>query len=354
MRNIRSGLIGNSEDRRSGYWAVALLAGHANPKTTMETYMHLMRPIVRSKIARTPIDLSDVEIAAAAGVSLRTARKIESAQALTNSLLKPAKRFLAPPPKLLEPFDEDVEAAPTLQPSIKEDVVTCERVLQTFEETLSIRTSAIRWRVDESVADGWLQNANIIANMTTREGKPRHVSNERINRANRSGRRVVLLPSKPRRQAELKEAHEIVDAMIKRYGEHPEDISWWASYALSNSNLSHPGVSFTAPRDLHRFLIIADNALSRKRWAVYVKSPGLQCSRDWKNAANGLGALELFEYNQKTKSQYIEGHARLILSPLAFTAGPRGPKQINWRKNSAKSFRYSFHLLGILAGIQSP
>jgi hypothetical protein len=163
-----------------------------------------------------------------------------------------------------------------------------------------------------------------------------------------------LLPSKPRRQAELKEAHEIVDAMIKRYGEHPEDISWWASYALSNSNLSHPGVSFTAPRDLHRFLIIADNALSRKRWAVYVKSPGLQCSRDWKNAANGLGALELFEYNQKTKSQYIEGHARLILSPLAFTAGPRGPKQINWRKNSAKSFRYSFHLLGILAGIQSP
>lgn len=350
MQQIREAMIGNKDDRRTGYWALALLAGHANPKTTMETYMHLMRFILAQKIERTPLGLNADETAAAAAISLRAARKIETPAALLKALSKPAKKYVEPAPSLPEPVEE-YGAAPTgPETSAIDDVVTCERVIQTYQETLSLRTAAIRWRVDETTADRWLQNSIVITNMKTREGKPRHISRDRIERGKNAGRRAVLLPAKPKRQADLKEANEFISKLYETYARRPDDLKWWVTHALSNANLSHPGVSFAAPDDLNRFLQIADHAIPKKRWMLEVSSPGGDAERDWKRAAKGLKTVLVTPQSHKIRSRRPEGYARLTLASASFSPGPRGKAETNWKKYSARSFRYAFHMLGILVG----
>ncbi|MEO1240849.1 MAG: site-specific integrase [Pseudomonadota bacterium] len=351
MQQIREALIGNKDDRRTGHWALALLAGHANPKTTMETYMHLMRSILARKIERTPLGLDADEIAAAAAISLRAARKIETPAALIKALSKPAKKYVAPAPSLLEPVEENVAAPAGPETSAIDDMVTCERVIQTYQETLSLRTAAIRWRIDEPTADRWLQNAIVITNMKTREGKPRHVSRDRIERGENAGRRAVLLPAKPRRQADLKEANEFVSKLYETYARRPDDLKWWATHALSNANLSHPGVSFAAPDDLNRFLQTADEAIPRKRWMLDLVVSDDRAATVWMEVFGSSLSISTREQPQKIRSRRPGGYARLCLLDASFVPGPKGKSEIQWKKYTAKSFRYSFHMLGILIGL---
>ncbi len=350
MQQIRETMIGNKDDRRTGYWALALLAGHANPKTTMETYMHLMRSILARKIDRTPLGLDADEIAAAAAISLRAARKIETPAALIKALSKPAKKYVEPAPSLPDPVEENGAAPNRPETSVIDDVVTCERVIRTYQDTLSLRTAAIRWRIDEPTADRWLQNAIVIANMKTREGKSRHISTDRIERGKSAGRRAVLLPAKPRRQADLKEANEFIGKLYGTYARRPDDLKWWVAHALSNANLSRPGVSFAAPDDLNRFLQVADHAIPKKRWMLEISSPDGKAERDWKRAAKGLNAVVITSQSHKIRSRRPKGYARLALASASFSPGPRGKTQTNWKKYSARSFRYAFHMLGVLVG----
>lgn len=352
-RTIRETLIGNDHDRRTSYWAVALMAGHANPKTTMETYMHLMRSILGAKIARTPLDLDPEEIAGAAAISLRAARKIDTPTALIKALAKTAGKYCTPQKQLLEPIEDDSvrEVVSISEKAAIDDIVTCERVLQTYQETLSIRTSAIRWRVDEATADRWLQNALSIANMKTREGAPRHISRERLNRRQTSTRNAVLLPAKPRRMKDMKEANELITTLYEAFRNSPDDVKWWASFALLNSNLSHPGVSFASPHEAKRFLQLSDTGIPRNRWVLDLTAPSGRTETAWKEAVGSSVSISTRRQPKKIRSRRPNGYARLCLLDDSFVPGPKGESEIQWQKYTAKSFRYSFHMLGILIGV---
>ncbi|MEM9618053.1 MAG: hypothetical protein AAF936_08850 [Pseudomonadota bacterium] len=315
--------------------------------------MHLMRSILGAKIARTPLDFNPEEIAGAAAISLRAARKIDTPTALIKVLAKTAGKYCTPQKQLLEPIEDGSvrEVASISEKAAIDDIVACERVLKTYQETLSIRTSAIRWRVDEATADQWLQNALTIANIKTREGVSRHISSERLNRRQTAVHNAVILPAKPRRTSDMKEANDLIATLYEAFRNSPDEVRWWASYALLNSNLSHPGVSFASPCEAKRFLQLSDAAIPRNRWALALAAPSVRAETAWRQAVGSSVSISTRRQPKKIHSRRPDGYARLCLLDDTFAPGPKGESEIQWKKYTAKSFRYSFHMMGILIGV---
>lgn len=184
---LKSSLFGNMVQGRQFLFGISSLLGHADPSTTLLSYIHLCDWILGQFIRRTDVqpELTPKAIMQITGLKqamvFRTRAESQQDKWLMSVYLDrlfchSGNHF--PDPYILSA--REVKEKPLPITEKREKSVNWQFVAhalkQSQENDYSVKHIAQRLRLPVKMVHSWISSANIIRNLTTSEGSPRHLT----------------------------------------------------------------------------------------------------------------------------------------------------------------------------------
>lgn len=348
----------NHEVKRDIYWALAGFAGHLTPETTFSNYLHFTDRIVANKLKGAQHLLSINLFKQISGLSSNTITRaiggkvlVEKstdinlfANTLYKRLEKYSQKISLSESNLNDKHNVQNEKDVYLNDRQAPSAEICFAVLQAAEKKATMHELALRFNLEEELINRWLTKAKDIASLMTSKNKSRIFS--RYKTTTPIGE--PLAPSTPQSNEELLEAASAIEKLRTIYPNNKEKIKWCIDYYLKNTNTSKPGIAFSLPKDLERYLDIVVQIFPKNRWRLKLSSAkneeASELLKQWK--AKSYNVPIALDTNQVLgKEQYPKGKLTLTLShPLE----DKLIKKQEVNQYSTNVLTYIFHLLWIM------
>ena len=348
---------------RDDYWAVAGLAGHLSPETTLSCYLHFSDVLLADALAeqvtkRSARYLSD-KIGIPAYAVTRIRKNAEQSGGKISSGLIPVALFDGYLSKKMARFSYDIGSTAQNSREVQNysglDVVPCtESLIESAIQTLKLYEEGLStfeisdMLFDEGSKQGqlkkmsdiqrYIDNAKRLATIKTNKGASRFVPST----VSPVLRGLNLSPSRPRTMSDLQDADQIITSLRSQYINHKTSISWCIGYFINHTDTSSSSIKFTNKADLDMFLGTMLLVTKANRWHIrFTLQPG--CKREWKSGLHKKISTDVAA-SPKTQKNRAELHFLNVNSKSYSTANG------SFEKYSSNSLRYVFHLLGVVVG----
>lgn len=351
-RSIRSAVVGHSSVGRDRYYALASFAGHSTPEPTFRNYLHFNDLLTHSKIGRNQIKFSLSFFKNITGISSNKITRIIKAQnldpscipvqALNNEIVLRLRPFLYEIKNTKKIKQPDIHKTEVFKPQV--DIEVCYRVLSEYQTGIQVSQLVYKYNLPEELINQWIKSSLYIAGLKTRSGKPRHISDKRLDKSNK-----VFLPAKLRHSEEQIEAARIIQKFREVYKLKSNEIIFCIKYVLGNTHMSISGIYFKEKEDLKRFLKVLNTFVPYKRWYMCISMPAhsdpQRIIKVWKIHKDISVHIE--GRNILDTKKYPQG--RIVLHLLHENASYlKATQNLQSYKYTASTLRYVFIMLGIM------
>jgi integrase len=366
-RLIRDRVLPNCASRQTRYYALAAFMGHADPRQTFESYLHVIEPVLARRRARQPIKSEVALYAAALGAGTQRLTPLKSDGDVAPLIVRKLKKFIAKP-EVNRPSEGRIQKS-RLGPrtSIKSTTpADCRRALQIIEGGGSIEEAAREADIDQEIVAQWTENARVLASLKTKYGGPRLFYPDRIARATAtmsSGgvpiiplKRELLLPSDPKSLADWHDFDQLF-AHLERLGAIPKlrpELEFAISHVIEKFDCRNSGVAFHRPEDFERFLHVFDGShVESARWHLQLRLGDHAPAEPW-TAQLSKGMTYSDSRNSEKQApqaadndiKRAKGHVRLHLLHANWKGAGKG----SFTKYTAHSLPYVVHMMAIMRG----
>ncbi|MCD8521965.1 MAG: site-specific integrase [Saccharospirillaceae bacterium] len=362
---IRKAIYSLNEDiNRDRYWSLSALVGHLTPEVTFSNYIHVADLIIGERVRSYNPTLTLT--AAQSFTGLMTTQMVavdrdqskhsevptvKKAQQERYPINRQRERLINRLKKHIREFDPIHGQIAETESSSGEKIVQkknysvedCYTALKKLEEGKSIPFVAMMQKIDEGTLERWLQNAQLLQAIKTRNNKERLFPERRKNTVFN----LPLLPGKPADSGVAQEIDCFIGNLRDLYLSDREGFQWMLKYWLAVVNTAHSGIRFTKYEDLQQFRKTLDTVIKMNRWRLelYLADGDQKELGKWKSVIPHVILRE-----DKTKASTF-GMLHLSHPREAELLENINNGGENYQKYSSSVLRYLFHMLAIMVGI---
>lgn len=346
LKAIYAAIVGSDNENLRRYWALACFAGHNSPSITFQCYFHFSDLLIGLKLSKANHSLTKDQLVSFAGLSRNTiTRKMKKFSEDINKI----SSDIAMPVSNVGSNLVNNEIQPTLNErakyyslstaAISHDMVY--KILEEYQNGVSEAVLSHKYGLGEEQLSRWIGNGRLLADIKTRKGKPRLISKER---ASTPRSNAAILPSRLTSKSEMEDAKYVIELLRKEFVSDKKSYLALIDFYLRHVNTSNSGINITKPRALLRFVRRLDtaNIIPLSRWAVTINCPALAELTDGWDEVQRL----------PVKSISINPIAATLTTSYLRLTHPDEDQLIsgpnNFRKFSARTLRYVFHMIAIM------
>jgi len=205
LRSIRAHLMGHASNRMGLYYTLAAFAGHADPRETMTSYLHLTDLILFQKLQKQSLIVGCDKLAQIAGVQgkrLNGRSPQEQHEYLVTQPIAGVREHRYKP-LTIPPFSLGSSDGLSIE-SEGPNLTLTNTILRLIEEGSRSRNVADQLGIERRQVDEWIQKARVLLQLTTRRG------NKRLQPHNNSSILTVKAPNDKSVRLELANVLEII------------------------------------------------------------------------------------------------------------------------------------------------
>lgn len=340
------------------YWQLSGFAGHINPRSTLENYLH-MTPLLFYRVLaeydrELPVDFLKKMLGVTQTLITRNSGiKADHPVLHYDAVCRILKKMIAPYVKYSVQLLRTQEPTSPIPQSIttknRSDVLTCYWALQQIEAGRTIQQASNATYANKKSVAQWVKSAKrLLQHYNTVRGRSRLIDSNRI----KSGR-LVLAPGLPNTQIELSEAVEAIASFRQVYKSERELLYWGVDYVLSRVSVENTGLRFSSPDDLSRFMSLMTRYFEASRFRVTLHplidaDPQQQLDVWQENARGALGRLGTERV--KNANKFPLGRALLVLRHPDEEIRLRMASEqgLGHEEFASHTLQFIFHMLGIL------
>jgi integrase len=365
QHRILAAIVGDVRARQKRYVAMATFVGHADPRETFESYVHLVEHVMAARRGRQST-APDLPLYAAAmnRAPSQIARYTTDRQMIKMIVAKMGRWIInIKANKGLDHSQKSTKSRATATLRKPESLILpgdCAIALKAMERGGTIEDASIASNVDAALITTWHENAKALAALTTKYGHPRLFTRDRIERNPTDHEtRILLLPTPPKSAADLADCNAMFDYFRSLWMDKKlrGELRWWLSYTIDNADPSNSGTAFRDPVDLERYLaLFIRSSFTPVRWHLNIKLAGNVDSRPWVGSMPKGSTVTDLRSKPKQRSSIksgkrrAKGHVRLHLNQLH---DKRRVTNSHETKRTTTTIRYVTHLLAIMIGMES-
>lgn len=269
--------ITQSSTTQSDYWALAQLAGHQTPETTLNNYLHFSDWVSAACLSQAEYDWSPVLRGIFTGLSQA---KLATENWLTGALSwhRCSQALLL----AIKPWTQEV--AWKINPMLPPPPVTKRKL--DFSATLMLLrliarredTSAMyaRYDITKPLVDELVHKAQLLRSLRTQR------QHTRLIRAKYPG--LALAPGALRSHIENTELNQVVEKAREVFKTQKAALIEWVKYVLRHSNTRNSGLPFTKPESLATFLHVTLQLMPASRVRIrIICSENVAIKTAWKS-----------------------------------------------------------------------
>ena len=322
---------------QSDYWALAQLAGHQSPETTIKSYLHFCEWVTAAYLRQACYDWPRALRRQFTGLSQA---KLTTAGWWSGSLSwsRCSQELL----QAIEPWTQTVtwQVCPLQpQPPIVQrrlDFNATLTLLRMIAKREDLSAMYARYDITKALVDELLHKARLLRSLRTQRKHTRLIRTKYP--------WLALAPGALRSHAENAELNHVVDKARKVFRTQKTALIGWVKYVLRHSNTHNAALPFTRPADLTAFLSVTlqlmpashvdivltckADAERVKRWKQAIGERNVQLSMDKTKASNSRALLRIRHPDEQgirqraTKrhpdSQQFEKYSTPLLRSVAF------------------------------------
>jgi len=311
LKDMRIALVGPSSNQMGSYYALAAMAGHAGPKETMSSYLHLTDLILFKKIQRLPLIISKENLARIAGIQAAKITSLE-AEERYEYLARDAVKL-----SVNHAYNPNVKPQSILVSSASgrptPDFELIGEVLDGIERGVSIRNLAFQHNIEQDLIRTWKEKAHTLHAWKTRQ------SNSKVSERtppNGQSLYAVKTPNDTAVRIELQKLFML--AQQKFEAGEIEDLKTWAFSVLKASSASDRRYLLHSPEEVTQIITFLNPVIAKSRWLLEVTIPDgpnyKSHKKEWKKGLLFGISVEVDKVPSKIKPQYPKGIAHLRLS----------------------------------------
>jgi integrase len=175
LKAIREHLMGHPSNQMGLYYTLAAFAGHAEPKETMLSYLHLSDLILFKKLQKQKCEISTGKLAQIAGVQGTKLDGLCHAERYKYIVQHKAISIATQHPYILpaEQGNPSVPAAEQSSIGTMHDLILIAETLQALEKGSNAGDLAFLYDIDRALIEKWHDRAIALQKLKTRRGNPR-------------------------------------------------------------------------------------------------------------------------------------------------------------------------------------
>lgn len=340
------------------YWQLSGVAGHINPKSTLENYLHTTPFLFYRVLAEYDRELSVDFLKTMLGVTqtlikrnsgIRGCQQVLHYDAVCRIVNKMVTPYVKNHVQLLRTQEPPTPIPQSVTTKNKSDVLTCYRVLQQIERGRTVQQASNETYANTKLVAQWEKSAKrLLEQYKTIRGRSRLIDSERL----KTGRQV-LAPGLPNTQLELSEAVEAIAAFRQVYISEREHLYWAVDYVLSRVSVENTGLRFSYPADLNRFIRLMTRYFEPSRFRVTLHpligmDPQHQL-KIWQETS--IGVLGRISTERVTNANmYPLGRALLVLRHPEEELRMRMALEqgLSYEEFASHTLQFIFHMLAIM------
>lgn len=253
--------ITNRSTTQSDYWALAQLAGHQTPETTLNNYLHFSDWVSAAYLQQAKYDWPEALRRAFTGMSeARLSAEGWFSGPLTwadcrRALLQATKRWT-------QPVRWDVQALHPLpvEPKHKLDFNATLKLLRMIAGREDLSPMLARYQITPEGVEELLHKARLLRGCRTQ------MKHARLVRSQYPWQ--VLAPGALRSFAETRALNAVVDKARALYRSQRSELLDWVKYILRHANTRNSGLPFTVPEELAAFLKVTLQLMPASRVVI--------------------------------------------------------------------------------------
>lgn len=266
LRNIRTHLMGHASNRMGLYYTLAAFAGHADPRETMTSYLHLTDLILFQKLQKQSLIVGFDKLAQIAGVQgkrLNGRSPQEQHEYLVTQPIAGVRdhryKPLTIPPFSLGSSDElSIE-------SEGPDLTLTNTILRLIEEGSRSRDVADQFGIEHRQVEEWIQKARVLQQLTTRRG------NKRLQPHNNSSILTVKAPNDKSVRLELANVLETIPDYLGSMTD--QEIAEFTLMVLKASSPSARSYRLHQPEQISNIVDFFAPMIPKSRWQFIIGIP---------------------------------------------------------------------------------
>lgn len=343
-KKIRSELFcSNMLCGRDKYSALAGLAGHLSPAMTFLHYFHEVSLLVWKRLMAYDPLLDKDQLMILSGLSAKAVSshlKKTEGQAKLSTMRVEMLRRLAPMSHRMQLVESNatVTEMPNDPPlKVKYTVSDCYAVLRDLEQGDSVSTLSVRYGIDREKLNQWLEAANTIQGLTTKNGNRRHFPKKM--RPTAIG--VPLAPIRPQDRATATEIDNVINLLRSAYLQDRDAIIWNIDYWKHNTSQTKPGTRFTQVQEAEKFISCLEGVIPKNRLEFHIlitPKTNLDDVKVWQSL--GVGC----QIKETAQGKSVQAYLRLRHVNEKEIVGSR--KHV--KHFSSQLLNYVFHMLAIM------
>ncbi len=255
--------ITNSSTTQSAYWALAQLAGHQTPETTLNNYLHFSDWVSAAYLRQAEYDWPEVLRREFTGMSqARLSAEGWFTEPLSwtrcsGVLLQATKRWS----QLVSWDVQSLQPLP-VAPKHKLDFNATLTLLRMIAGREDLGPMLARYQITQAEVDELVHKARLLRGYRTQ------MKHTRLVRSQYPWQ--VLAPGSLRSYAESSELNAVVDKARAVYQQQKSELLGWVTYILRNANTRNADLPFTVPDELTAFLKITLQLIPASSVAITV------------------------------------------------------------------------------------
>ena len=346
---VREKLLTRDIDARDKIWHLTAIFNHADPSTTFQSYLHLHDWIIAQKLAAEGHTFAIPSLRALFPDSKATYKSngdgridVEDLRVVLLSREKHCVDVVK-----VEPIENRVFGDYTPPPTKGPDrVQLIYQLLYEYENGDDIETVSLRHQVPVNFINTVVCNAEALAQLLTRQLKPRLFSAKRLETNS-----FPLTPTPLHEFEDKKWTLQFIRGLRTLYKKDEERIRWMLRHWLLHSHTSDSVITFHTPADLKKFArcLKASGAVSASDICVLIRPPEGRSQnvvlKEWDIGAK----VTLSRDSVKNRKRYPSGIAYLTL--ISRSKDLKNKERTPRQNRASKMPRWVFHMLAILLGL---
>jgi integrase len=270
--------ITQASTTQSDYWALAQLAGHQTPETTLNNYLHFSDWVSAACLRQAEYEWPPALRGIFTGMSQA---KLAAEDWFTGALSweRCSQALLL----AIKPWTREVawkiNPMPTQPPVVKCKLDFCATLmlLRLIARREDISAMYARYDITKPVVDELLHQARLLRSLRTQR------QHTRLIRAKYPWQ--ALAPGAMRSHVENAALNQVVDKAREVFKTQKAALIEWVEYVLRHSNTHNSGLPFTSPADLATFLQITLQLMPASRVGIRITCSGDVAAKEaWKLA----------------------------------------------------------------------
>lgn len=349
LKGIYRAIVGSDEEKLRRYWALACFAGHNDPSVSFHSYLHLSDLLIGLKLSRARYEFTRDQLVSMTGLSASNVTR--RMRKFGGDVHKIAASITMPSIDVnFELVDNPCEFDAGVSVDYPDQFISMAshdlayKILKDYQDGVSETVLSHKYGINEDRLSCWIQNGRSLVGIKTREGNSRLITKDRSSKEKFN---IVLLPPHLNSVAEQKDAELIIKLLNEQFVSEGKDrraLLNLINFYLRHVTTSSSGIRVTDPKTLVRFINRLESAgiVPVSRWAIRIICPkNTEPLEEWHDVAK-----------LPVKKIVVSRSSKIITSSYLRLTHPEEEKIIaganNFRKFSARTLRYVFHMIAIM------